>query len=152
MASKGQHTGMRGVFLVAAELAARDFVVSTTSRNAMGADLLVADESCSCAYSVQVKTNAKPAGFWLVGTKAQTIRARTHLYAFVNIRADSKHEYYIVPSDVVASNVRIDARERSTWYAFYKRDAESYRDAWHLFGRAFVPQPNVAPEPGAQTS
>jgi len=47
MATKAQSTGMHGVFLVAAELAKRGYVVSTTSRNAMGADLLVTDDRCA---------------------------------------------------------------------------------------------------------
>lgn len=40
MASKGQMTGMLGVYLVAAELSRLGFIVSPTSRSAAGADLL----------------------------------------------------------------------------------------------------------------
>ena len=71
--SKHQQTGMRGVYLVASELAARGLIASPTSRSAAGADLLVTDENCANAFSVQVKTNAKPAGFWLAGAKTQNI-------------------------------------------------------------------------------
>ena len=42
--NKQQQTGTRGVFLVAAELASRGLIVSPTSRNSFGADLLVTDE------------------------------------------------------------------------------------------------------------
>jgi len=42
--SKHQLTGMRGVYLAAAEIAARGMIVSPTSRSAAGADLLVTDE------------------------------------------------------------------------------------------------------------
>ena len=131
MPTKAQQTGMRGVFLVAAELARRGFVVSTTSRNAIGADLLVTDQACTIAYSVQVKTNAKPANFWLVGEKAESLRSPTHFYVFVNLRdRDGAHEYFVVPSVVVATKTRVDKRKHSTWYGFNKRDALSYRDAW----------------------
>ena len=41
MATKGQMTGMLGVYLTAVELVKRGFIVSPTSRSAMGADLLV---------------------------------------------------------------------------------------------------------------
>ena len=41
MANKTQLSGMRGVYLVAAELVGHGFVVSVTSRSAAGADLLV---------------------------------------------------------------------------------------------------------------
>jgi len=46
MSSKGQTTGMLGVYLVAAELSRRGFTVSPASRSARGADLLVTDEEC----------------------------------------------------------------------------------------------------------
>ena len=63
MASKGQMTGMRGVYLVAAELTRLGFIVSPTSRSAIGADLLVTDQKCRNTYSVQVKTNATTFNF-----------------------------------------------------------------------------------------
>ena len=71
MASKGQLTGMRGVFLVAAELSKRGFIVSPTSRSALGADILTTDQSCCKTFSVQVKTNAKNASFWLIGANIE---------------------------------------------------------------------------------
>jgi hypothetical protein len=52
MASKAQMTGMLGVYLVAAELSGRGFIVSPTSRSAFGADLLVTDQQCKKAWSV----------------------------------------------------------------------------------------------------
>ena len=47
-------TGMQGVYLVAAELTYRGFIVSATSRSAFGADLLVTDDLCKKAWSIQV--------------------------------------------------------------------------------------------------
>lgn len=133
--SKHQQTGMRGVYLVAAELAARGFVVSPTSRSAVGADLLVTDELCRNAFSLQVKTNAKPAGFWLVGQKAIAIRAKSHIYVLVNIQPKTgEHEFFVVPSTYLAMKVMTEVRANSTWYAFYKRDALAYRDKWSLLG------------------
>ena len=58
MASKARMTGMLGVYLTAVELVKRGFIVSPTSRSAMRADLLVTDQLCQRAWSVQVKTNA----------------------------------------------------------------------------------------------
>ncbi len=106
MYSKAQRTCMYGVLLVAAELASRGLIVSTTSRNAMGADLLMTDDSCSRACSVQIKTNAKLAPFWLVGEKAKRFKSPTHVGVLVNLRNEGKrkgeHEYYVVPSEEVA--------------------------------------------------
>jgi hypothetical protein len=63
MPKREQNTGMRAVYLVAAELEGLGWTVATTSRNAPGADLLVTNKSCSRAYSVQVKSNAGNANF-----------------------------------------------------------------------------------------
>ena len=46
MASKQQLTGMRGVYLVAAELSRLGLIASPTSRSAIGADILATDQSC----------------------------------------------------------------------------------------------------------
>lgn len=133
--SKHQQTGMRGVYLVAAELAARGLIASPTSRSAAGADLLVTDENCANAFSVQVKTNAKPAGSWLAGQRALSISSRSHVYVFVNIQPRTGvHEFFIVPSKFVTQHLRVVERPKSTWYAFYKKDAEKFRSKWSLLG------------------
>jgi hypothetical protein len=105
MASKGQLTGMTGTFLVAAQLSDLGFTVSTTSRGAAGADILVTDDACRVAYSVQVKSNAKKSNAWLLGNKEPPVGTKTHLYAFVNLTRDNSGvlcaEYFLVPSTVV---------------------------------------------------
>jgi len=139
MASKGQQTGMRGVYLAASELSKRNLIVSPTSRGAAGADLLVTNHSCSNAFSVQVKANAKTFGFWLVGQKSQVISSKSHLYVFVNIRPgkeDEVFEYFVVPSKFVAQNVQCFERANSTFYSIQCSAIEKYRDKWSLFGEA----------------
>lgn len=134
--SKHQQTGMRGVYLVAAEIAARNLIVSPTSRSAAGADLLVTDESCMRAFSVQVKTNSGLKPFWLVGKKAQELSSPSHRYVFVNIAKDGQdHEYFVVPSKFVADNVTVRERRNSTWYSIRKDDiVKKYRNRWSLLG------------------
>lgn len=139
MPSKGQATGMLGVYLVAAELTRRGFIVSPTSRNARGADLLVTDQQCRNAWSVQVKTNSKPAKFWLVGKHATELRSDSHIYVFVNIRADQRPEYIVAPSEHVAQKVRIEpAKTGSVWYSFYREDRPFEDEGWDAFE-----EPNV---------
>jgi hypothetical protein len=84
MANKAQMTGMRGVFLVAAELTEQRLVVSPTSRSAFGADLLVADQKCRRAWSVQVKTNAGRPTFWLL-KHARGTKSDSHIFVLVNL-------------------------------------------------------------------
>ena len=83
---KNQLTGMLGVYLTAAELTSRGFIVSPTSRSALGADLLVTDQRCQKAWSVQVKTQRQAANYWLVGSHAREINSPTHIYVFINLR------------------------------------------------------------------
>lgn len=134
MASKGQMTGMLGVYLVAAELSRLGFIVSPTSRSAAGADLLVTDQRCAKAWSVQVKTSRKSAGFWLVGAHAANLASPSHVYVFVNIRGDQRPDYLVAPSAHVASHVRRFVRKQSVWYAFYRADQPTVSEGWELFG------------------
>lgn len=139
MASKGQLTGMRGVYLVASELSRLGFIASPTSRSALGADLLVTNCSCSVTFSVQVKTNASSFYYWLVNAKALDITAKSHIYVLVNVRRKAdveKHEYFVVPSRFVAANAKCNQRANSTFYSIQRATVEKYRDAWHLFGDA----------------
>ena len=137
MASKGQMTGMRGVYLTASELSRLGFIASPTSRSAAGADLLVTNHSCSAAFSVQVKTNARTFGFWLVSEKAQSLSSKSHVYVLVNIRPgkeDEVHEYFVVPSRVIAQLSRRSDHTNSTFYAVSRAEVEKYRDKWSVFG------------------
>jgi hypothetical protein len=133
-------TGMRGVYLVAAELSRLGLIASPTSRSAIGADILVTDQKCKETYSVQVKTNARTYGFWLLGAKASEIVSPQHIYVFVNLHNGKKGEvieYYVVPSRVVARKMTENASrsgQRLVWRAFYRSDADTYRDKWSAFG------------------
>ena len=134
MASKSQMTGMMGVYLAAAELTRRGFIVSPTSRSAAGADLLLTDSDCQKAFSIQVKSDQTKSAFFLVGSKSQTAVSKSHVYVFVKFRSTKKAgesvHYYVVPSKKVAElawhegrfpNIRIDAIAK-------------YENKWSVFG------------------
>jgi len=134
MASKSQMTGMLGVYLAAAELSRQGLIVSPTSRSARGADLLVTDQECRKAWSVQVKTNAKPTNFWLVGARAADLKSDSHIYIFVSIRGNDRPEYIVVPSNHVAEKVREKpAKTSSIWYEFHRADRYSEGEGWEVF-------------------
>lgn len=138
MAINQQITGMRGVYLVAAELSRLGFIVSPTSRGALGADLLVTDQGCQNAFSVQVKTNQKISKYWLLNKKAKEIISPNHIYVFVNIRKAGT-EYYIVPSSMVAKNMYIEKSKtgkKSTWYAISLEGIQKNKNKWGLFGKS----------------
>ena len=129
-------TGMRGVYLAAAELARLGYIVSPTSRSAIGADLLVTDQECKRAYSVQVKTNASTINFWLLSEKSKTLVSPTHIYIFVNLRKDGETvEMYPVPSREVSKKMTISKQGKSTWYSFWLKDAKRFQNKWKVFGK-----------------
>jgi hypothetical protein len=125
-------SGMRGVYLVAAELSRLGFIVSATSRGAAGADLLVTDELCKHAYSLQVKTNTRNFSFWLLSKKSQEIVSPSHIYVLVNIRPNGQNEYFIVPSETIAQDMDIEEGKNATFYSFSYSNAEQYKDRWKL--------------------
>ena len=104
--SKQQMTGMRGVYLTAAELTREGFIVSPTSRSAFGADLLVTDRSCQKTWSVQVKTNASNVRYWLVGHRAKEIKSARHIYVFASLPKNIPPRFFVVPSRKMAKMVR----------------------------------------------
>ncbi|MGA7654445.1 MAG: hypothetical protein WBW68_18455, partial [Terracidiphilus sp.] len=144
---KGQLTGMLGVYLTAAELTNRGFIVSPTSRSAAGANLLVTDPKCQKAWSVQVKTQRQAANYWLVGSQAREINSPTHIYVFINLRGDNRPEYLVVPSEVVAEKMYLDEGKRKTGNKFhwFGRNAgkefvaaqgwkDRRQEGWEIFG------------------
>jgi len=136
MPASKQNTGMRGVYLVAAELSKLGFIVSPTSRSAFGADLLVTDRQCKKAFSVQVKTNARTFNFWLLNKKSKELISPSHIYVLVNTkRNEDEIEYFIVPSKIVSKKMYIEKRKKSIWYSFDYKDAKRYRDKWDVFGK-----------------
>jgi hypothetical protein len=143
MASKGQLTGTRGVYLVAAELSRLGFICSPTSRNAAAVDILVTDEVCSRSFSIQVKTNTNIFSYWLLTKKAKEIMSPSYFYVFVNLRPKKDGEvieYYIVPSSVVAKKT-IREKTKSTaseWYSFCLKDALPFKDKWDAFSRIYT--------------
>jgi hypothetical protein len=136
MATKAQMTGMLGTYLAAAELTQKGLVVSVTSRNARGADLLATDQDHKCTWSIQVKTNRKVAGFWLLSKNYKELSSPTHIYLFINLRGDERPDYYVVPSRVV-KRYGSTTPVRSTgsiWHEFSRHYAESYKEKWSVFG------------------
>jgi hypothetical protein len=132
MASKGQLTGMTGVYLVAAELSRRGFVVSPTSRSAHGVDLLATTPRGTRTLAIEVKTNARTHSFWLLGSNAKQMKAANLLYVFVNLYED-REEFFIVPSQVVSQRMKSAApskTRKATWRFIYQSDIARYRNRW----------------------
>jgi hypothetical protein len=142
-------SGMQGVYLTAAKLSGLNFIASPTSRSAIGADLLVTDPACRKAWSVQVKTNGKPANTWLLNAVDKEVHSDSHIYVFVNLRGNDWPDFYVVPSEVVAQKRRTAKRSTGTvWHWIDKKDIADFDGTWErVFGTADIPAP-VADELG----
>jgi hypothetical protein len=133
-------TGMLGVYLVAAELSKLGFIVSPTSRSAAGADLLVTDQKCNKAWSVQVKSNRERPNFWLLGLHATELVSDSHIYVFVNIGHKDRPEFLVVPSCHVAQKaVPETSPSGSKWLSFMRSDRFTEGEGWELFGSPYGP-------------
>ncbi len=141
VATTGQLTGMRGVYLVASELCRIGLTASPTSRSAIGADILVTDQRCQKTFSVQVKTNARTFSFWLLNKKSKEMVSPTLIYVLVNIRPRSPKkdkeevEYFVVPSTVIAQKMKTDVQgpKKTEWHSIYRSQVEEYKDCWDMF-------------------
>lgn len=145
MATNAQN-GMQGVFLTAAELAYRGFIVSLTSRSAFGADLLVTDGECKRTWSVQVKTNqSTSANFWLLSAHSERLVSDTHVYVFVGLKKNERPAFLVVPSRVVAANVWKEETKSGVWYSFSRETKRGYQgEGWEeTFGSS---RPIAEPE------
>ena len=137
-------TGMQGVYLVASELTKRGLVVSPTSRSAFGADLLVTDQSCKRAWSVQVKTNVGRPTFWLLNKHSAKTISDSHVYVLVNLGQKNARQlskgpdFYVVPSRVLARRMRTTPhrrRKQTIFYSILTDKVQEYKDKWRVFGK-----------------
>jgi hypothetical protein len=143
MTTMAQMTGMQGVYLVASELTKRGLIVSPTSRSSYGADLLVTDQRCRQAWSVQVKTNFGRPSFWLLNKQSAKTKSGSHVYVLVNLGQKNSRQklsppdFYIVPSGVLARRMRVTPprrRTRSIFYSIFRERIREYQDKWTIFG------------------
>ena len=140
MLSKAQSTGMRGVYLVSAELARQGFIASPTSRSARGADILATSHDCNRSFSVQVKTKTTKDPSFLLGHHAKTIVAKSHVYVLVQIKSKKGIEeisYYPIPSKYVSKN----ATEAFNGYLMRVPDIQKFKNNWKPFGN-----PDLSPK------
>ena len=144
MATIRHMTGMQGVYLVAAELTKRGLIVSPTSRSSFGADLLVTDQECKQAWSVQVKTNHGRPSFWLLNKHSSKMKSPTHIYVLVNLGQKNPRQrrlgpdFYVVPSRILALRMYVTpprGRTHSIFYAINRDKVGKYKDNWIAFGR-----------------
>jgi len=137
--------GVAGEYLVAGELSLRGYIASITLRNSRGIDIIASNPDGTKSVSIQVKTNSKGEGKWILNQKSETFYSENHYYILVALEAIGKRpKYYIVPSKIVAEYIstthskwlggkKIDGLPRKDSAIRNFRDPENkYLEAWNL--------------------
>jgi len=118
-------SGVAGEYLVAGELSRRGFIASITLRNSKGVDILVSNDSASKTVGVQVKTNQGNLKWWLLDKKAEDYFADNLFYVFVNLNNGKPADFFIVPSNAVASYIK---QGHAKWLITPGRKGQKHND------------------------
>ena len=122
----GIQSGVSGEYFVAAELSHRGYLCSITLKNTKGVDVLISNENSSKLIGVQVKTNNGKKKTWLINKKAEELSEDNLVYVFVNLKKlDGLPEFYIVPSKVVAKQVKYGHAE---WIKTFSQSGKKHKD------------------------
>lgn len=137
--------GVAGEYLVAGELSLRGHIASITLRNSRGIDIIASNSDATKSASIQVKTNSKGEGKWILNQKSETFYSDNHYYIFVALNeVGERPKFYVVPSKVVAEYI---SKNHSEWLKGKKSDGsprkdstirnfrdpdKRYLEAWHL--------------------
>jgi len=147
MGTKGVLTGVSGEYFVAAELSRRGYIASMTLRNTKGIDILASNQDASRSVGIQVKTNCGKRKAWVLNQKAENYFGDGLFYIFVDLKGvDEIPDFYIVPSKVVANNVKKEYQEwlktpgkkgqqhRENPMRMFKDKDGQYLGKWELLG------------------
>ena len=99
--------GIAGAHFIAGEMSRRGYVVTLTSRNTEGIDLLASNKKGTKTIAIQVKTTEgkhSPRD-WILSKKAEDNISDDLIYIFVSLKGDKMPEFFIVPSKDVANYV-----------------------------------------------
>ena len=140
-------SGISGEYFVAAELSQRGYIASITLRNTQGVDILAANRNASKSVAIQVKTNQEGRFKWALNKKAEDYSSDHLFYVFVDLKGrTSRSEFHIVPSDVVANQVKKEHREwlktpgkkgqphKDNPMRIFRDEECKYLEAWDLLG------------------
>lgn len=125
--SDTQLTGSAGEFLVAGELARREWVPSITPRGIERTDILAQHSGTADVIAIQVKT-ANPGYAFRLGKKAEApAKQWTEWFVFVALRElKQRPRFFVVPTDIVAALTYVGHR---AWLKEPKKDGSPRKDS-----------------------
>lgn len=119
-------TGIAGEYFVAGELSRRGFMASITLRNNDSIDIHASFLENNKIFAIQVKTSQKTTRKWPLSAKAENMQADNLFYVFVAFKElHERPDYFIVPSKVVASQVKEGYQD---WIVTPARKGQAHKD------------------------
>lgn len=98
--------GNCGEYFVAAELERRGFTAAVPMSNTPDFDVLAISRKTKNQYAIQVKTTSYGSLKWMLSHKSEELEGQYIYYIFVHLHELGAPDYYIIPSSVVANDVR----------------------------------------------
>ena len=102
--------GISGAHFVAAEMSRKGYVVTLTSRNTEGIDILASNKDGTKTVAIQVKTTegkTEPRA-WILSKKSENLKSANLFYVFVTLKKDQIPDFFIVSSADVAHYIQTD--------------------------------------------
>ena len=106
MAKNNISTGNAGEYFVAGELERHGFTVAVPMSNTQDFDILAINRETFKQFAIQVKTTSYKQKEWSLGPKSETLEGDNIIYFFVSLNELDTPEYHIIPSKIVAKEVR----------------------------------------------
>jgi hypothetical protein len=127
--------GDRGAFLVAAELAARQWPAALTTSGTSRTDVLAQVGDAKLPAAIQVKTKSPGSKvFQLGGVRDPAVPEANEWVVLVALSEGRDHRFYVVPRDVVVATVQAfdKAFKNPSRVMLGEQEYSRYEDAWEL--------------------
>ena len=118
-------TGNAGEYFVAGELERRGFTVAVPMSNVKDFDILAINRKNYNQYALQVKTTISNRKEWILSRKNEEITDPKVFYVFVTLNGIEKPEYHIVPSSIVASQIK---NRHQAWLNSPSKNGQPHKD------------------------
>lgn len=138
-------TGNAGEYFVAGELERHGLSAAVPMSNTELFDILAFNRESHNQYAIQVKTSTSNKKEWILSKKNENIQGKNIYYVFVLLNGLDNPEYHIVPSNVIAEEIK---KTHQVWINTpgkkgqkhndndirkFKDDKNTYLDKWdHL--------------------
>lgn len=99
-------TGNSGEYFVAGELERRGFTCAVPMSNTKDFDILIISRANNNQYAIQVKTTMYKRKQWTLHKKNEDLIGENIFYVFVSLNEMDTPEYHIVPSLIVATEIK----------------------------------------------